>query len=382
MLFILRNFKLISNFTFCPKILLFVPDRVTLLEGVMEMKKRDIIKLIQYHYDKDEIQFRATANDIARSFDENGDHQLAEYVMSFLSDVNTFVPQSVTFESQFVNAVDVGTSALPLPTPMAEDIKGIINAVNHHVGINKFLFEGEPGTGKTESAKQVARLLNRSLYMVDFNQLIDSKMGQTAKNIAIVFNEINRMPNPANAIILFDEIDAIALDRVSNNDIREMGRATSSMLKALDNVNSDVVIIATTNLYGKLDRAFRRRFDTVISFDRYSKADLMKVAEALLMKYLKDFKEAGKNLKLFRKILNTADRLPPPGELENIIKVALAFSDPSKPFDYFARIYKKVHQVNRIGMNELKEKGFTIREIGTLTGISKSQVGRELKTVK
>ncbi|WP_333604376.1 ATP-binding protein [Lactobacillus acetotolerans] len=346
------------------------------------MKKRDIIKLIQYHYDKDEIQFRATANDIARSFDENGDHQLAEYVMSFLSDVNTFVPQSVTFESQFVNAVDIGTSSLPLPTLIAEDIKGIINAVNHHVGINKFLFEGEPGTGKTESAKQVARLLNRSLYMVDFNQLIDSKMGQTAKNIAIVFNEINRMPNPSNAVILFDEIDAIALDRVNNNDIREMGRATSSMLKALDNVNSDVVIIATTNLYNKLDRAFRRRFDTVISFDRYSKSDLMKVAEVLLMKDLKDFKGAGKKLKLFRKILNTADRLPNPGELENILKVALAFSDPSKPCDYFARIYKKVHQVNKIGMNELKEQGFTIREIGTLTGISKSQVGRELKTTE
>ncbi|MCH5461316.1 AAA family ATPase [Lactobacillus sp. LC28-10] len=343
------------------------------------MKKRDIIKLIQYHYDKDEIQFRATANDIARSFDENGDHQLAEYVMSFLSDVNTFVPQSVTFESQFVNAVDVGTSSLPLPTLIAEDIKGIINAVNHRVGINKFLFEGEPGTGKTESAKQVARLLNRSLYLVDFNQLIDSKMGQTAKNIAIVFNEINRMPNPSNAVILFDEIDAIALDRVNNNDIREMGRATSSMLKALDNVNSDVVIIATTNLYNKLDRAFRRRFDTVISFDRYSKSDLLEVAEVLLTNDLKSFKEAGRDTKLFRKILDTAKKLPNPGELKNIIKVALAFSDPSKPFDYLIRIYKDTHQVDQISMVDLKDEGFTVREIGVLTGTSKSQVARELR---
>lgn len=34
--------------------------------------------------------------------------------------------------------------SLNLPTEIMEDIKGIINAVNHNVGINKFLFEGLP----------------------------------------------------------------------------------------------------------------------------------------------------------------------------------------------------------------------------------------------
>lgn len=343
------------------------------------MKKRDIIKLIQYHYDGDEAQFRATANNIARGFDESGDHQLAEYVMTFISDANTFVPQSFSFENRFVNEVKIENSALPLPTLIADDIKGIINAVNHNIGINKFLFEGNPGTGKTESAKQVARLLRRSLFSVDFNQLIDSKMGQTAKNIAIVFNEINRMPNPSKAVILFDEIDAIALDRVNANDIREMGRATSSVLKALDTVNSEVVIIATTNLYDKLDRAFKRRFDSVISFDRYSKDDLLEIAETMLNAYLKQFKEAGRDMKLFRKILSTASNIPNPGELKNIIKVSLAFSDPTKPFDYLSRIYKDTHNILKIKMSGLKDEGFTIREIGMLMGLSKSQVARELR---
>jgi hypothetical protein len=116
------------------------------------MKKKDILNLIKYHYDKDELQFRAVASEIAREFDESGDHQLAEYVMSFLASGNTFTPQAYTFESRFLNPIDVTTTALPLPTPIANDIKGIINAVNHHVGLNKFLFEGAPGTGKTESA--------------------------------------------------------------------------------------------------------------------------------------------------------------------------------------------------------------------------------------
>ena len=45
------------------------------------------------------------------------------------------------------------------------------------------------------------------------------------------FKEINKLAHPENAIILFDEIDAIALDRLNNNDLREMGRATSTLLK-------------------------------------------------------------------------------------------------------------------------------------------------------
>lgn len=344
------------------------------------MKKKDIIKLIQSHYDKDDPQFRKTANNIARDFDMNGDSQLAEYIMSLISDANLFIPQSFSFESQFFKKIDINTSSLPLPKPILDDITGIINAVNHHVGINKFLFEGEPGTGKTESAKQVARLLSRQLYSVDFNQIIDSKMGQTAKNISIVFNEIDRIPNSTKAVILFDEIDAIALDRINSNDIREMGRATSNILKALDNVNNEVVIIATTNLYNQLDKAFKRRFDSVINFDRYSKDDLIEIAVGMLNEDLKEFSSAGRDIKLFRKVLNNSRQLPNPGELKHLIKVSLAFSDPNSSFDYLIRLYNTLNNhTGELNKVELKSQGFTFREIGILTGTSKSQVARELK---
>ncbi len=63
---------------------------------------------------------------------------------------------------------------------------GIVNAVAHNVGINKFLLQGTPGTGKTEAVKQLARILNRDIYMVDFAAIIDSKLGQTQKNISCI----------------------------------------------------------------------------------------------------------------------------------------------------------------------------------------------------
>ncbi|MFR2768230.1 MAG: AAA family ATPase [Thomasclavelia sp.] len=62
--------------------------------------------------------------------------------------------------------------------------------------------------------------------MVDFSSLVDSKLGQTQKNISTMFKEINNFTFPDKIIILFDEIDALALDRTNSNDLREMGRAT------------------------------------------------------------------------------------------------------------------------------------------------------------
>lgn len=344
------------------------------------MKKREVINLIRSHYDNDESQFRKAANNVARCFDEDGNYELAEYVMSLISNVGLFKPQSYSFESNFFKKIAIDTAPLPLPSSIAYDVKGIINAVNHHLGINKFLFEGATGTGKTETAKQIARLLDRSLYSVDFNEIIDSKMGQTAKNIAIVFNEINRMSQPTKVVILFDEIDAIALDRVNSNDVREMGRATSNILKALDNVNEEVVIIATTNLYNQLDKAFRRRFDSIVNFDRYSRDDLVNIGVDILNSYLKEFNGAGKDTKLFKKILEKCKSIPNPGELKNIIKVSLAFSNPNMHFDYLIRLYKSLNEENqKLNISILKNQGFTVREIGILKNMSKSQVARKLK---
>lgn len=115
--------------------------------------------------------------------------------------------------------------------------------------------------------------------MVDFSTVVDSKLGQTQKNLATLFTEINSFPQPDRIIILFDEIDAIALDRTDPNDLREMGRATSAMLKGLDRINENIVLIATTNLYNHFDKALIRRFDSIINFNQYSNEDLMSIAE-------------------------------------------------------------------------------------------------------
>lgn len=346
------------------------------------MKKRNIINLIKYHIEHNEMGFREEAYNIAKGFDKMGDYQLAEYVSALLSSTNTFVPQVSIEKLEFLKELVNSVEPLPLPEEIQSDIAGIINAIGHNIGVNKFLFQGAPGTGKTETVKNIARILDRKLLAVDFAYLIDSKLGQTSKNILKLFDEINRLPNPEKVVVLFDEIDSIAMDRKDSNDLREMGRATTTILKGLDELNSSVLLIATTNLYEYFDKALLRRFDSIISFNRYSREDLLDISGILVNYYIDKFKFSGKNSRLFRKIINLMGEVPYPGDLKNLIKTSIAFSNPNEPFDYLRRIYLKIAREVDKGESKiewLSDKGFTLREIEIVTGISKSKVARELK---
>ena len=215
--------------------------------------------------------------------------------------------------------------------------------------------------------------------MVDFSTVVDSKLGQTQKNLATLFTEINSFPQPDRIIILFDEIDAIALDRTDPNDLREMGRATSAMLKGLDRINENIVLIATTNLYNHFDKALIRRFDSIINFNQYSNEDLMSLAEKMLDRYLSKLKLANRDVRLFRKIMGLMNPLPYPGDLKNLIRSSIAFSDPQDGQDYFRRLYSAAYGKKPENLQMLQAQNFTVREIEILTKKSKSSVARELK---
>lgn len=348
------------------------------------MKKRNILNLIKYHVEKNDSAFRNESISIARYFDSIGDQDLAEYILGLLSELPQFSPQSIEVNSEFLEQLDTTKlEALHLPIEIMNDIKGIINAVGHNVGINKFLFEGYPGSGKTEAAKQVARLLNRNLYRVDLESLIDSKLGKTNKNIIQVFDEIHSLPNVRQAVILFDEIDIIALDRVNSNDVREMGRVTSTILRELDRLsenNKDIILIATTNLFNNFDKALLRRFDATINFNRYTKEDLIEISEFYFSSFIKNFKGITKDIRLLRKILKVSETLPYPGELKNIIKTSIAFSDVSSEYDYLKRLYNAlIGNLDYKDVSDLYLEGFTVREIEKLKGESKSTVSRKLQ---
>ncbi|MDY5083511.1 MAG: ATP-binding protein [Candidatus Limivicinus sp.] len=343
------------------------------------MKKQSLINLVKYHVEKNDEAFAVEVSEIAKEFDIAGDSSVAQYLMELVSNANFYVPQSNYRNMRFLKKVEYSTQPLILPDVIEEDVIGITKAISKKSGLSKFLFYGAPGSGKTESVYQIARLLNRDILTVSFEQLVDSRLGETAKNVSLLFDEISRL-SYGRVIVLFDEIDALILDRVNKNDLREMGRVTSIFIKELDKINENTPIIATTNLITSFDKAVLRRFDATVSFDRYSKEDLISVADSLLTSCLKRATNSKQDIRLFNKILKNMDSIPFPGDLKQVIKTSVAFSDESNEYDYLRRIYLYLNgNPSTIDIQKLSAEGFTTREIEILSRMPKSSVSRKLR---
>lgn len=343
------------------------------------MKKQNIINLIKYHVENNNSAFLAEATGIAKDFYTSGDLTLAQYIMDLISNTNVYVPQSNYKNLHYMEKKEYSDKPLFLPDIIEDDIMGIVRAVNKQSGISKFLFYGAPGTGKTESAYQIARLLERDILTVHMEELIDSRLGETAKNVISLFNEINHLTYDR-VVIIFDELDSLALNRTSPHDLREMGRVTSTFLKELDSLSNRVILIATTNLQDHLDKALLRRFDATVSFDRYSREDLIQIADQILISSLKSASHTKRDLRLFHKILNNLETIPYPGDLKQIIRSSVAFSDEHDEYDYLRKLLIKFSDNSTFPpIKELNQQGYSLRDIEILTKTPKSTVSRILK---
>ena len=95
--------------------------------------------------------------------------------------------------------------------------------------------------------------------------------------------------------------------------------------------------------------------------------------------YLRQYQQFNRNIRLVKKILNQVQQLPMPGDLNNIIRTALAFSNPKDGFDYIRRLYLSLNGVIPTDVQELKKFGYTVRDIEVLEQASKSTVSRKLQ---
>lgn len=125
-------------------------------------------------------------------------------------------------------------------------------------------FYGESGTGKTMVANAVASHLNLKIIKVNYADIESKFVGDTSKNITKLFEEAVRQ----NAIILFDEADALLSKRVTSmmnaTDV-SVNQTRSVLLTLLDNFEG--MVIFTTNFISNYDNAFMRRIPFHIKFE-------------------------------------------------------------------------------------------------------------------
>lgn len=138
-------------------------------------------------------------------------------------------------------------------------------------------FRGPPGTGKTLAANVVAKELKKKLLMVRYDQVQSMWVGETEKHIQRIFN----LASKKNAVLFFDEADAIALNRSSLEKSWEMSQV-NTLLKELERF--DGVCIFATNLAQKYDPAFERRLTMHIDFTMPDNEQCKKILDKLLPK--------------------------------------------------------------------------------------------------
>lgn len=133
------------------------------------------------------------------------------------------------------------------------------------------LFYGEPGTGKTETALQLARQTGRDILQVNISQIKSMWVGESEKNIKQIFDNYRSLVSERRVtpVLLFNEADAIIGKRQEGAE-----RAVDKMENSLQNIilqemeTLDGILIATTNLAQNMDKAFERRFLYKIKFER------------------------------------------------------------------------------------------------------------------
>jgi SpoVK/Ycf46/Vps4 family AAA+-type ATPase len=135
----------------------------------------------------------------------------------------------------------------------------------HSTGLGlAFNFAGPPGTGKTICAEAIAHALGAKLLVVNYAEVESMWVGETPKNVAAVF----RMAVEQNAVLFFDEADAIATRRAAGGahpHQREANTVVNVLLRELEAFNG--VVIFATNLAANFDPAFERRIRTHVLFE-------------------------------------------------------------------------------------------------------------------
>lgn len=136
--------------------------------------------------------------------------------------------------------------------------------------IKSILFHGDPGLGKTISARWVAASLDLPLLTLDLATVMSSLLGKTGNNIKAIFDYAKEIP----CVLLLDEFDAVAKKRDDDSEVGELKRLVTVLLQEIDNWPSSSVLIAATNHEELLDPAAWRRFDQVVKFDYPDEIDI------------------------------------------------------------------------------------------------------------
>lgn len=232
--------------------------------------------LITSHMDGDDDRFVAISRQIAAKAESNGHNSISKSILKLL-ERRRLSPLRLDLHGLLeVHEPRVGLGDMVLDDETRARLRWVLKE-NEGRGRNKLLergmrprrkllLVGPPGCGKTMTASVLARELELPMFSLAIHSLIESHMGETASNLAKVFDQMRKHAG----VYLLDEFDAIGTERDwSGKDGAAAGetrRVLNSLLVLLEKDESNSLILAATNHDDMLDGALFRRFDDVIRY--------------------------------------------------------------------------------------------------------------------
>jgi SpoVK/Ycf46/Vps4 family AAA+-type ATPase len=142
---------------------------------------------------------------------------------------------------------------------------------------NRLVLSGSPGNGKTSVAEAIASELMLPFYVIRYEGVVSSFLGETAARLDNAFEFVRSR----RCVLFFDELDTIAKERSDEHETGEIKRVVSTLLLQIDRLPPHVILVGATNHGELLDRAAWRRFQVRAELHSPSRSQSTRYLEKL-----------------------------------------------------------------------------------------------------
>jgi hypothetical protein len=236
--------------------------KIDMMKGRSTLEEKKLIE-IEKHEWRNDVEIKITNGGFQYLFGPESDF----FILNKDKKKNKYeiLHTDIQVKPLFYNSEDLSTIDFmhdTLKEEKYEQITARLKEQNMPQGL-AILLHGKPGTGKTETVYQVARVTERNIYKVEVSALKSMWFGESQRKIKQLFKDYYEYAEKQEKtpILLFNEADGVINKRKDSGSsavAQTENEIQNILLQEMEDFKG--ILMATTNLIDNIDTAFDRRF--------------------------------------------------------------------------------------------------------------------------